>query len=244
MSDRYEATTARVLTWNLERRRSDSPKAQFAIDHLLAQEPDVIALTEARTTLPLSQGHSIWSQPPVGSRFGADERKVQLWSKQPWTAIDRVGADGLDTTRFVAGTTTTPIGPVRVLGVCIPWHMAQVTSPPAPKMRPWELHHRYLEILTPMLRKLDGPTVIAGDFNQRVPRVKGGNHAAAAALSTAFSPTAIVTAGTLDGVVRPGIDHIAITNDLDASRTWGWSNEVDAVRVSDHDGAGADIHVR
>lgn len=164
-----------------------------------------------------------------------------MWSKQPWTDIDRVGAPGLDQTRFIAASTATPIGTMRVLGICIPYHMAQVSSPPGPKQRPWQLHYQYLEILTGMFRKIDMPTVIAGDFNQRTPRVKGGNHAAAAALNAAFAPTKIVTAGVPKGAIRPGIDHIAVSGDLQASSVWGWPNRIHGVRISDHDGAGADL---
>ncbi len=234
-------TRARILTWNLERRSSTSPRAATALDHLFGQGPDVIVLTEARTTLPFAGGWTLWSEPPIGVRFGEDERKVVLWSKQPWTDIDRVGAPGLDQSRFIAASTATAIGTVRVLGICIPYHMAQVSSPPGPKQRPWQLHYRYLRILTDMLRQIDMPTVIAGDFNQRTPGVKGGNHAAATALEAAFAPTKIVTAGVPNGATRPGIDHIAISGDLQASSVWGWPNHIDDVRISDHDGAGADL---
>lgn len=230
-----------MLTWKLERRTSTSPRAAIAIDHLMSQSPDIVVLTEARTTLPLPGGHVLWSDPPVGTRFAADERKVLIWSKHPWTDVDLVGAPGLDQTRFVSATTATPLGDVRVLGICIPYHMADVTTGPKPRSRPWERHMAYLESLTRMLAGLRMATVIAGDFNQKIPRVKGGYRLAADTLQAAFVPTTIVTAGAPTGGTRPGIDHIAVSSQLRATSVWAWPQAIDGVRMSDHEGAGADL---
>ena len=53
--------------------------------------------------------------------------------------------------------------------------MAEVTYHTNEKKKPWQEHHEYLVHLKAILDSLDEPTVIAGDFNQRYPRVKGGN---------------------------------------------------------------------
>ena len=87
------------------------------------------------------------------------------------------------------------------------------------------------------------PCVVAGDFNQRIPRVKGANRAAAEALAAAFTGLTVVTAGRIDGCDRPGIDHIACTEPLVAERVWGWRNDETRHRLSDHDGAAADLTV-
>lgn len=237
-------STARVLTWNLERKRPDSELGALAVEQLVDLDPDVMVLTEARTAFPVGSGHALWCEPPVGPWFAENERKVLAWSAQPWTDVDRIGIDGLDQTRFVSATTDTPIGPLRVLAVCIPWHMAEVTYPIDAKRTPWELHIRFLELLGELLAASDVPTVVAGDFNQRIPRVKYGHRAAAEAMTRAFESFDIVTSGQLDGVTRPGIDHVAISPDLSAHRTWGWPNESDGRRLSDHDGAGVDLVVR
>ncbi|MFT7599497.1 MAG: endonuclease/exonuclease/phosphatase family metal-dependent hydrolase [Acidimicrobiales bacterium] len=201
-----------------------------------------MVLTEARTnSTALVDGHALWCEPPRGSRFAPDERKVLIWSRRPWRDIDRAGADGLDSTRFIAATTETPAGPIRVLGVCVPWHMAEVTYPIEVKRRPWELHVRYLKRLETLLSDLKEPTVVAGDFNQRVPRLKYGNRAAAAALERAFLPLNVVTVGRPQGCSRPGIDHIALSPHLAAERVWGWPNDVTGARLSDHDGAGCQL---
>ncbi len=164
-----------------------------------------------------------------------------IWSSQPWRDVDRVGIDGLDQTRFISATTDTPIGPLRVLGVCIPWHMAEVQYPIDVKRRPWELHIRFLERLAELLAASDVPTVVAGDFNQQVPRIKYGNREAAEAMAEAFRTFDIVTQGQLDGCSRPGIDHVAISSHLQAAATWGWPNMSEGRRLSDHDGAAVDL---
>ena len=119
--------------------------------------------------------------------------------------------------------------------------MAEVTYPMGVKRRPWELHLDFLAILADMNAEVAVPTVVAGDFNQRIPRVRYGNHSAAAALATTFEPLEIVTSGTPGGASRPGIDHIALSGHLRAERVWGWPNEVGGRRLSDHDGAGVDV---
>lgn len=235
--------SVRILSWNLERKRPGSPLGAAGVEHLFGLTPDVMALTEVRTSFPLNDGHALWCEPPRGSVFADDERKVMIWSKQPWRDVDRVGVVGLDPTRFISATTDTPIGPLRVLGVCIPWHMAEVTYPIDVKYKPWELHIRYLELVKSLVDDGSIPLVVAGDFNQRIPRVKGGNRAAAAALTEAFAAMDVITQGTPPGGTGPGIDHIAINSHLVADRVWGWPKELDGQRLSDHEGAGADVRL-
>ncbi|MEZ5229082.1 MAG: hypothetical protein R2710_21165, partial [Acidimicrobiales bacterium] len=182
--------------------------------------------------MPPREGHLLWCEPPKGTHFGEDERKVLVWSKNEWTEIDRVGIEGLDGTRFISGTTQTPLGPLRVIGVCIPWHMAEVSYPTGEKRKPWELHIHFLGRLEELIGGFDGPTVIAGDFNQQVPRVSYGRKDAAAALTRAFAPLDVVTSGHIEGGRGPGIDHIAISRDLTARRVWGWANDVTGARLS------------
>ncbi len=230
-----------MLNWNLERKKPTTPTGSAGIDHLFGQSPDVMVLTEARTSFPTRGGHTIWSEPPRGTHFADDERKVLLWSANPWRDIDRVGVPGLDQTRFIAGTTDTLVGPLRVFGVCIPWHMAEVQYPVDVKRSPWELHVRYLERLAGLIDDLEAPSVIAGDFNQTFPRARREKIVAAEALARAFEAVDVVTAGQVDGCDRPGIDHIAATAGLTAKRVWGWPNVVGGVRASDHDGVGAEF---
>ncbi len=238
------AASARVLCWNVERKAPHTPTGAPGIEHLFGQSPDVMAITEARTVFPTRGGHTLWSAPPRGTHFADDERKLLLWSREPWRHVDRVGAPGLDRTRFVAGTTDTPVGPLRVFGICIPWHMAEVTHPIDEKRKPWELHINYLEALVGLVESIDAPSVLAGDFNQTFPRARRERIVAAEALAHALATVDVVTSGQVDGCTKPGIDHIAATRDLSAHNVWGWPNVIDGKRLSDHDGVGVDLRLR
>lgn len=203
-----------------------------------------MALCETRTTFPVRDGYLLTGDASTPARYGDDERKMAIWSA---TELEPVEFDsGIDRTRFVAARTETSIGTVLILAICIPWHMAEVTYHEGVKRRPWELHHSYLEHLNTIIRdaiirNIDEPVVIAGDFNQRYPRVKGGNIAAAQALESTFQPFDIVTAGIPKGCNRPGIDHIALSPHLQATDVGGWPNDVGGKRLSDHDGVWATV---
>ncbi len=189
----------------------------------------------------MEPGHALWAERPAGDWFNQDERKVLIWSKQPWTASAISSSADIDQSRYVTAATETPVGEVTVLGVCIPWHMAEVTHRTGRKRKPWELHLDYLEVLAELLAGTEGPVVVAGDFNQQVPRAKYGNRAAALALESAFEPLAILTRGTVPGCDRQGIDHIAVSEDLRPISVAGWRNKVNGNRMSDHDGAVVEV---
>lgn len=227
-----------VATWNLERKKTTTPRGVEALDYVFGLGADVMVLTEARATMDARDGH-ILPAPlrPRGNGFGDDERKVVMWSRNPWIQPDDFDDFGIDPTRFVTAVTDTPIGLIRVIGVCIPWHMAEVTYPVGIKRKPWELHIAYLEILQQLLAASNEPLVVAGDFNQYVPRIKYSHRAAAAALERAFAPLSVLTQGTIDGCIRPGIDHIATSDHFVPTVVRGWPHNVTGNRLSDHDGA-------
>ncbi len=229
----------RVATWNLERKTVTSPTGSAAIAYVTGLGADVLVLTEARTGFPAGDGHVLVGEPRAQKRFTEDERTVLLWSAEP---LELVEFDlPIDLTRFVAARTETPIGQVLILAVCITWHMAEVQYHEGPKRKLWELHLEYLRDLAVIMGQIDEPFIVAGDFNQRVPRVKGGNIAAAEALANTFDGLDIVTAGTPSGCSRPGIDHIALTPHFAAKQVKGWPNTVTGRRLSDHDGVMADV---
>lgn len=115
--------------------------------------------------------------------------------------------------------------------------MAEVTYPIDVKRKPRELHIAYLEVLGQLLARSDEPLIVAGDFNQFVPRIKYSHRAAAAAMEQAFAPLSVLTAGTIDGCDRPGIDHIASSTHFEPTCISGWPNNVTGNRLSDHDGS-------
>lgn len=232
----------RVITWNLERKKPSTPTGSAAVELLTSERPDVVVVTEARVGhLTSLGGYEVTSEPPPSDRFANDERKVLMWSAQPWRDVDCVGDPHMPAGRFVAATTDTPIGEVRVIGVCIPWHMCDVRVD-AKDRRPWEQHQRWLELFEPLIAaECALPVVIAGDFNQRVPRRSGGRRDVAELLAHVMGDFTIVTSGMPAGCERQGVDHIAIDQRLEATEVHGWPSDHGGVRMSDHDAAVADL---
>ena len=118
----------RLLTWNLERKKPTTPTGRSGVEFLFGQFPDVMVLTEARTAFPAREGYTVWSRPMHHRHLGEDERRVVLWSKSPWADVNDVGHDDLPSGRFVSGRTNTPLGQLTIVGVCIPWHMSNVSA--------------------------------------------------------------------------------------------------------------------
>lgn len=157
-----------------------------------------------------------------------------MWSSEPWTDVDEVGSPDLPSARFVAATTETPIGPVRIMGVCISWHMANVTYGNRNR-RPWEDHINYCSELRQLIEAYDPalPLIVAGDYNQRIPPTRGG--AQVHAMAELLEAIDLLTGGEVAGWEKPGIDHIAVRG-LEATSVVGWPNVIDDVRCSDHGG--------
>ena len=70
----------------------------------------------------------------------------------------------------MAGTTTTPVGALRVIGLCVPWERAHVSTGRKDR-QPWQDHIAYLHVLLacPDVTNPKLPTLILGDFNQTIP---------------------------------------------------------------------------
>jgi len=54
----------------------------------------------------------------------------------------------------------------------------------------------------------------------------------------------IVSEGTIAELVRPGIDHIALSSEFECLDVFGWSNIVKDKKVSDHEGAGCEVKLK
>ena len=230
--------TARIATWNLERKKPTTPTGAAGIAHLASLEADVLVLTEGRTTYPAGEGHVVWSR-PLGR--GPEERLVVMWSRHPWSKVDDLGHPSLPPGRFVAATTETPIGPVDVLGVCITWHMADVQYG-ARNRKPWEVHITYLEVLVDVLAEwpTDRPIVVAGDFNQRLTDPMKRDGRSTEPMFRCFEQMDMPTIGVVPDWPREENDHIA-TRGLRTVGVRAWPNVVDGVRCSDHGGVLIDV---
>lgn len=232
------APTVRILTWNVERKHPvRSPLGVAALDYVFTKEPDVLVLTESSAdTSPLG-GHVLAGPASDERGYRPDERKVVLWSRAPWRDTGTMSLDGAPADTAVWGITHTPLGPLRVLGLCIPWHMA-ATRDVEPKRKQWEVHIEFLDALGIALRGMPAFDVIAGDFNQLRPRTWGSKLAEQKLLEV-LAGYVIATDGPLTGCERSaGVDHIAVGARFQSVHKFGWPHKVGEQRFSDHEGAG------
>ena len=192
-----------------------------------------MVLTEVADSL--IDGHVIRSSADYGYKTIGTRRKVFVWSRNPWLNVDEVGDPNLPSGRFIAGTTDTALGPLRVMGVCIPWKDAHVRTG-RKNRRPWEDHLNYLDALRNVLTDINGPAILAGDFNQTFPRSRAPL-TVADALRRTFEPLKVATAGPLPPLNRLAIDHVAHTPDLGLAGVECWLQyDERGSKLSDHFG--------
>lgn len=230
----------RVVNWNLEW-APPSRRERIAV-RLSLLAPDILCATEADREILPAGGHVAECEPDSGYGVKGGRRKGILWSRWPLDDIDPVGARGLPRGRFVAATCRTPGGPIRLMALCIPWSHALVKKE---GRGAWEDHLTYLEHLGPLLRDRDRsvPTLLLGDFNQRIPRSRSPQ-AAYDALMAALEGFSVVTEGRVAGIDRPVIDHVAHCPLLRADDLRGFDRLDDAGRpLSDHDGVALTIAI-
>jgi endonuclease/exonuclease/phosphatase family metal-dependent hydrolase len=224
-----------VATWNVEWRAPGSVDAALIRERLDAVGADIICLTEAYANFTDGEGHLIESEPDYGYPVVQGRRKVLLWSREPWAAVDRVGQPDLPPGRFVAGRTMTAVGPIDVVGVCIPWREAHVRSGTRDRTL-WQDHLAYLNGLRGILAERTARTLVMGDFNQRVPR-QYSPPPVFAALESTLRGFRVATAGTMAPIGKAAIDHVAHTDDLEPLDVSGLSNRApDGREISDHFG--------
>lgn len=224
----------RVATWNLEW-APRSRRVRIA-ERLAALAPDVLCATEADRDILPEGGHAAECEPDSGYGVRGGRRKVILWSRWPLEDIDPVGAPELPPGRFVAATCRAPRGPLRLIGVCVPWSHAQVSTGGRDRA-PWEEHLTYLEHLGRLLAGRDDgvPTLVLGDLNQRIPRTRSPIRVEAA-LQRALGDLVVATAGIVPGIDRQVIDHIAHSPSLAVRSVEGIDRRApDGRPLSDHD---------
>ena len=212
----------RIGTWNTQWAKPGTARGCRVANALTAPGCDILCVTEGYAAILPEGGHVIDAGPDWGYRAPEGRRKVLLWSKRPWSDVDPVGSDALPGGRFVAGTTETGLGPLSVVGVCIPWRDAHVRSGLKDRGA-WQDHESWLAGFAALPYGRAGKrTVVLGDFNQRIPRSRQPKRIYAT-LRDAFAGLAFATGGELAGTPEMAIDHIAHTPDLalaDDIRIW------------------------
>lgn len=229
------AGTLTLVLWNIAWQRRAS-NAGRAIRHLIDEHrPDVVCLTESYDDFLEDGGYSVSSQPDYGYPIVGGRRKVLLWSRQPWSAVDRLGSPELPLGRYVAAATPTPLGPIEFVGVCIPWPAAHVSTGRRDRRR-WQDHIDYLKALAPLLRGSATPRVVLGDFNQMIPR-RGAPETVFAAMNDALAGLEVATAGNIPPIGKPSVDHVAYAGPFRALEVASISNLSPQGRpLSDHFG--------
>lgn len=232
-----------IVNWNVEWRLPSSLAAATLRVRVFEQTPDIICLTESyRDFLPPS-GHIIDADADYGYPIRKGRRKVLLWSKEPWSDIDAVGHPNLPSGRFVRGRTETPIGTIDVMGICIPWSGAHVSSGRRDRER-WEDHLTYLKALAQIVPTAPSRLLVVGDFNQKVPRTIAPVATYRALDEAILSRLRLVTMGAVEPVACQLIDHIAVSPDLAARSVRTLSNIDGELRLSDHVGVAATLGLR
>ncbi|MFM8856254.1 MAG: endonuclease/exonuclease/phosphatase family protein [Actinomycetota bacterium] len=222
-----------VMTWNTWWATPGGDRGQRISAILQTANADIAVVTEGVRELLPSTGVSVDAGGDWGYGTYPSRRKVIVWSRHPLKP-DFTGVEGATRGRLVVATAETANGPVQVVGVCIPWRDAHVNTGRA-DAEPWSEHMDFLDRLQVLLAELEDrvPTVIAGDFNQRIPRVRQPIRVAER-LNEVLAGWSFHTAGPLPN--GPHIDHI-VTNLwllLESRNDWPSSDHVG--RLSDHAG--------
>lgn len=234
--------SVRIALWNIAWRRPGSSAGKTILNHITHHNPDIICITEGYEDFLPPSGYTITSDPDYGYPIQAGRRKAMLWSKNPWSNVDPLGNSELPGGRFVRGTTETPIGPLDMIGVCIPWKDAHVRTGRKDRT-PWQDHLTYLQGLQNiLLGQKSERTILLGDFNQRLPRLKQPELVYRALISAIPEGFRIATAGEINGAPAPTIDHLCHSPALECKDLSALPQYDEfGARLSDHYGLILDI---
>ncbi len=225
--------TIRIATWNLEWAKPGTQRHDRALAQLSDLDADVIVTTEDSTHDWAEYPYRIDAGPDWGYPAQGNRRKVIAWSHTPWTERMELEASATGG-RFVGGVVHLDGRPVTVLAVCVPWRDAHVRTGHR-DAAVWAEHLEFCAALRPAVgaAAAAGLTVVAGDFNQRIPRTRQPPHVSSAIVE-ALGPLQVPTAG--DHAVGRLIDHVAVTSTMTVLDVTAWSNFLDGQRLSDHAG--------
>ncbi|MFL1591311.1 endonuclease/exonuclease/phosphatase family protein [Rhodococcus ruber] len=236
-----ENTELTVATWNTMWATASSPRGQ-RIRHLLREaDADLLIVTEGQRDLLPDGGHVA----DAGTDWGYDttahplRRKTLLWSRWPLTDLTTLPT-GAGAGRVLTAIADAPLGPIRVLAVCIPWASAHVTTGRRDATN-WSEHLECCGQIEKLAAQFDPriPTIVAGDFNQRIPRRRQPIRVFERLLEVTDRWT-LHTGGEVEH--GPLIDHLASDLPCTGLRTWAGSDE--AGKLSDHAGVVCTLRAR
>ena len=229
----HDVSTTRttVATWNVEWATARGRRGAGVRDRLARLAADILVVTEGRRGLLPDDGYTLDGGGDWGYAIEPDRRKVLVYSRQPFSDVIRLESGG-GAGRVVTALTETPIGPVRLLAVCIPWSRAHVSTGRR-DASPWSEHLACLDQSEDLINsfKASVPVIVAGDFNQKIPRARQPI-LVADRLAEVMTQWTCHTSGTTDDGQL--IDHIASNLDCVEVRTWPGTRG--DIRLSDHSG--------
>lgn len=243
----------KVVNWNVQWATRRSGRSPEILRRIGRHNPDIACLMETdRRLLSEWDGQVIEARPDPVQGPAGNRRKVLLWSRQRWADVNDLGSDRLPPGRFLAGTTETPMGQIRVCGVCIPWHNSGVNVGVKDRT-PWQDHCAYLDGLSSILSsKSPTPLIVLGDFNQQIgqrrrpyPPLSHPVRTKSQETMAAVGPPGLTIASAGLGLRgRRAIDHMAISGELSAVSLTTIDNMDGDRRLSDHFGVVADLYTR
>jgi exonuclease III len=231
----------RIINWNVRWAKVKSTWGPVIHEEIFNRDPEVVCITESYKDF-FNTGHIITSGEGYGYKITPGRRKVILWSKNPWKNIDMTGNDSLPGGRYVSGITSTSLGDIQFVGVCIPWDGAHVRTGRKNRVK-WEDHKTYLEGLKEILNTTtDTTTILVGDFNQRIPRLRQRKDVFDKLMNSIPDNISIATNGTIPVIEKQTIDHVCHTKDLVSKSLSAIDNKTkDGRLLSDHFGVVVDF---
>jgi exonuclease III len=228
----------RIATWNVEWATPRTAKGKRIGPIIDGLDADVFVMTEGCREL-LPDGFVV----DAGTDWGYEDsdkrrRKVILWSKYPLLNTDLGQNAGLPPGRFVSATVQHPDGDFATMAVCIPWANAHVQTGRKDR-KIWEDHMTYLDGLQSLINPDSGPLVVAGDFNQRIPRARQPR-LVSEKLSHCMEGLHVCTALPLE---EPLIDHIALSHHFAVSVVEVIPDHDAIGNLSDHQGALTELQI-
>lgn len=235
LQDNIRGECVLAATWNVQWAAKKNREEIAA--RLASLNADVLVVTEAvRSVLP-SQGFIADAGSDWGYRVtDAERRKVIMWSRYPLSDLSTHDDLDMPRGRLIGATCHLPTGPLRIMGVCIPWKDAHVGTG-RKDASAWSEHLHFLSALGTLIseRERTLPAVVLGDFNQRIPS-RGAPKPVFDSLRETLGDLQVVSADDVPGLTHQAIDHIAISIDLSATEVFGIPRSgSDGRALSDHD---------
>lgn len=243
--------SVRIATWNLARANphARSSTRLYALQsHMSAIDADIWVLTETWQQIAPSPAHRLiaYSVAAPDRDSGAGECWTSIWSRHPGQPIPLAA----EPERTAAARIVLPGGrPFIVYGTVLPWLSDQRQAPVTGKQAFLDsLAAQSAEWAALKAKYADSALLIAGDFNQDLAdKHYYGSGAGREALRTCLVQNELkcLTAGDQDPLAsesgRASIDHIVVSQDVEASALAYWPEGELPRTLTDHYGVWADL---